>query len=97
MFRPRLQIQQVTFVTLRSRGCPEYYCGGRVVWQFAVLGGHRMSGPPSEAGTFWTVAAKNVPTSPTIRTAVLIVRFMGSSPIPAHHFPKGVLATGAAL
>ena len=39
-----------------------------------------MSGPPSAAGTRGTVAVKNVPTSPTIRIAILIARFMGSSP-----------------
>jgi len=36
-----------------------------------------MSGPPSAAGTRGAAAAMNVPTNPTIRIAILIVRFMG--------------------
>jgi len=54
-----------------------------VVLQFFWPGWHRNSGPPSAAGTCWTAAAMNVPTSPIIRMEILIVRFMGSSPISA--------------
>lgn len=76
------------FSDLAVARLPSVLLQGRVVWQFAVFGGHSISGPPSEAGTFWTVAARNVPTTPTIRTAVLIVRFMGSSPDPRAQFPR---------
>ena len=62
------------------KACDRFYCGGRVVWQFVCLGGHRINGPPSAAGTGWTEAAMNVPTKPTIRIEILIARFMGSSP-----------------
>jgi hypothetical protein len=48
-----------------------------------------MSGPPSRAGTCWTAAATNVPTSPTIRIEILNARFMGSSPIPRLSFAYG--------
>ena len=34
-------------------------------------------GPPSKAGTCWTEAATNVPTSSTIRTEILIACFIG--------------------
>jgi hypothetical protein len=59
---------------------PLYYfiIGGRSGLQFAELGGHKRIGPPSAAGTCWTAAATNVPTSPIVRTAILIARFMGS-------------------
>jgi hypothetical protein len=60
---------------------PRFYCGGREDEQFGVFGGHSSMGPPSAAGTGWTAAATNVPTSPTIRIDILIARFMGSSPI----------------
>ena len=68
------------FSDLAVTGCPEFYCGGIVVEQFGCLGGHKSSGPPSAAGTCWTAAAMNVPTSPTIRIEILNARFMCSSP-----------------
>jgi hypothetical protein len=40
-------------------------------------GGHVMIGPPSGAGTCGTAAAIYVPTSPSIRTEILIASFMG--------------------
>ena len=85
---PKLQLVQatqllVTLVALPASAPLGVYCGGKVDWQLVDLGGHRMSGPPSVAGTFWTAAAMNVPTSPTIRSIVLIALFMGSSPISA--------------
>jgi hypothetical protein len=46
--------------------------GGR---QAVDLGGHKNSGPPSAAGTCWTVAAMNVPTRPIIRIEILIASF----------------------
>ena len=46
--------------------------GGR---QAVDLGGHKNSGPPSAAGTCWTVAAMNAPTSPIIRIEILIASF----------------------
>jgi len=73
------------------------YCGGKVDWQLVDLGGHRMSGPPSVAGTCWTVAAMNVPTTPTIRSIVLIALFMGSSPITAVEIRREELPSGAEL
>jgi hypothetical protein len=48
--------------------------GAVVVWHFARTG----IGPPSGAATCGTAADTNVPTSPTIRITILIVRFMGS-------------------
>ena len=71
------------FSDLAVTACYRFYCGGRVVEQFGCLGGHSSNGPPSAAGTCWTAAATNVPTSPTIRIEILIARFMGSSPISA--------------
>jgi hypothetical protein len=67
---------KVTFVTCGYR-LAEVYFSGKPVWHVEVLGGHRRIGPPSEAGTCWTEAAINVPTSPVIRIAILIARFMG--------------------
>jgi hypothetical protein len=91
-FRPKLQLPLVVttgyFGDLAVTACSRFYCGGRVVEQLGVLGGHRINGPPSRAGTCWTAAARNVPTSPTIRIEILIVRFMGSSP-PRRISPVG--------
>ena len=68
-----------------------------VVLHVLDVGGHRRSGPPSAAGTCWTAAAMNVPTSPTIRKAILIVRFMGWSPITTLGFSPDCFSRGAAL
>ena len=83
--RPKLQVRHVTairyFRYLVVASCMGFTANAGVVLQFRCEGGHRNSGPPSAAGTCWTAAAMNVPTKPAIRTAILIVRFMGSSPI----------------
>jgi hypothetical protein len=71
------------FGDLVELACFRFYFSRRDVEQCGCLGGHSNSGPPSEAGTCWTAAAMNVPTSPTIRTEILIARFMGYSPISA--------------
>ena len=80
LFLAQVTVTTGYFSDLAVIDCPGFYCGGRVDTHFGP-GGHRMSGPPSAAGTCWTAAAMNVPTSPTIRIEILIVRFMGSSPI----------------
>jgi hypothetical protein len=74
------------------------WCDYFVCWQLACFGGHSGSGPPSWAGTCWTEAAINVPTSPTVRIAILIARFMGSSPISAQiAHTEGAFSRGRAL
>ena len=45
-------------------------------------GGHTGIEPPSKAGTWGTAAITYVPTSPIMRSEVLIARFMGFSPLP---------------
>jgi hypothetical protein len=83
--RPKLQVRHVTAIRylryLVVASCMGFTANAGVVLHVLDPGGHRSSGPPSAAGTCWTAAAMNVPTKPAIRTAILIVRFMGSSPI----------------
>jgi hypothetical protein len=46
----------------------------------SIEGGHTGIEPPSKAGTWGTAAITYVPTSPIMRSEVLIARFMGFSP-----------------
>jgi hypothetical protein len=43
----------------------------------SIEGGHKGIEPPSKAGTWGTAAITYVPTSPIMRSKVLIARFMG--------------------
>jgi hypothetical protein len=80
--RPKLQqlgyhdlVTTGYFGDLAVTGCLAYYYEGRTGLQFPP-GPHVRIGPPSAAGTGGMAAAIYVPTSPTIRTAILIARFM---------------------
>jgi hypothetical protein len=49
---------------------------GRLFEQVLLPGGHKRIGPPSAAGTGWTLPAYKAPTSPTVRIATLIASFL---------------------
>ena len=73
--RVRPKLLMVTLVTLSPPGDYVIYYLHRPA---TAVGGHKGIAPPSKAGTWATDAATNVPTSPIIRTAILITFFMGS-------------------
>ena len=72
------QVTACYFGDLAATGCLRFYCGGRLGVQCIIWGQHTIIGPPSAtAGTGRTATAKNVATTPMVRIAILIVRFMG--------------------
>lgn len=58
--------------------CHRRLVSGYLHW-LSIEGGHNGIGPPSKAGTWGTAAITYVPTSPIMRSEVLIARFMGFS------------------